>query len=588
MTTNENGYVEVDDGEVKIKNPQGLGRYPRIEAGKNVELFIEGNLIKDEVVVSEEVEDKITIKIKKVDAKKELNLEINADKTKAFLKINIRAEQKLKLKDIAPANKLTIQTKVISETYPEVKKEEIEKLLNDYNICYGIKKDKINEIVNKKRNYENKYLIAEGKKAIKGKDAKIIKTKSFKEHKEKTFNTIESFEAGEVICFKKEAIPGKKGINIFNEEIPPPPVRNITLKAGDNVEIEDNNKKAVALKGGQPKIIEHKNTAIIKIVQQYVIDGDIDKNTGNIKYEGDLLVNGDIKDYFNVKVGHDLKVTGNIANTEVKTNGNVYIKNNIISSNLQIGNYLNPKIIDLLNSIIKKLENLNLALEEILGEASKRKLNKDVYKVGKIIKLLLENKFENLSAKILKVNDKIDKDHFLKKDLEKISPLLKNTNKLAKLKSEKIFIDFKNTILNTLKEREESKDILNIYTGYIQNSTININGSVFINKLGCYNSNIEAKNCIVVRNNSGFLKGGNYTASNLIYVDKAGNNLGKTHFTIGKRLYIKEATGTLIINSEQDRKVYDRGRKNINLKVNEFGKIIKAKTKPKINNNCED
>ena len=70
------------------------------------------------------------------------------------------------------------------------------------------------------------------------------------------------------------------------------------LVASKNVNLSPDGLKAIALKSGQPKIRKKENEVIVKVVKQYILEGDIDKNTGNIKYEGDLLVKGNIKDYF--------------------------------------------------------------------------------------------------------------------------------------------------------------------------------------------------------------------------------------------------------------------------------------------------
>ncbi|SIR40009.1 FapA family protein [Halanaerobium kushneri] len=580
---NKDGIVYLENGNLTIINPEGLGRYPRITAGKNVEIYINGEKENKEVVVSQDIEELIELKIKQTNKSKELNIKVSRNKLKAYLLIDLIPEQKLEIKDKEPANHIKIETKSQKKVYPKISKTEILELLDYYNISYGINHDQISKIMTQKGNLNGEYLIAEGKKAKKGENAQVIKSEKYKQRDENLFNVIDSIEKGETICYKKKAVEGEYGMNIFSDRISPPPVKNIELKAGKNVQLTKDNLKAIALEGGQPKLIRRNGTVEVHIYKQYIIKGDVDKHTGNIKYEGDLLVKGDVKDYFNVEVGNDLKVQGNIANAEVKTQGDLYVNNNIIASKLFIGNYLEQEIIISLKKIIHYLEDLNKGVEEILGEASKRKMNLSNFRTGRVLRLLIENKFPELKTLILHVNKSIKSSEQLKKYFQEITPYFKNMANLERIKDEKILSNFKNNLLEFVDFNLEQNGVLNIYTGYIQNSEINIGGSVIINRLGCYNSTIRAKKSIIVKSKPGFLKGGSYQAEEVIFSQAAGSKLSKTYFRIGKQIFIKEALGTLVIKSEKDRKIIEEGSKNINYEVNNFGELVTAGTLPNIN-----
>lgn len=581
---NKDGIVYLENGNLTIINPEGLGRYPRITAGENVEIYIDGERENKEVVVSQDVEDLIEFKIKIVKKSKKIDIDITNDKLKAYLIIEIVPEQRLELKDTAePANQIKIGTESKEEIFPEVSKEEIIEFLNLNNISHGIKHDYLNQILTQDGNLSGKYLIAEGKKAEKGQNAEIIKSEKYKNNEENFFNVIDSIDKGEAICYKKEAVKGKAGVNVFSENILPPSVKDLKLVAGRNVQLTKDGLKAVALEGGQPKLIRRRSKVEAHIYKQYIIKGDVDKYTGDIKYDGDLLVKGDVNDYFNVEVGNDLKVQGNISNAEVKTRGDLYVNNNIIASKLYIGNYLEREIVTDLNKIVRRLENLQKAVEEILGEASKRKLNLNNFRTGKVLRLLIENKFPELKKIILRVDDKTNNIEQLKKHFQEITPYFNNMANLERITDESIFYKFKDDLIEFIDLNLNQSGLLNIYAGYIQNSQINIGGSVIINRLGCYNSTIKAKKSIIVKNKSGFLKGGSYQAEEIIFAQEAGSKLSKTNFRVGEQIFIKKALGTLIIKSDKDRKIIEAGTNNINFKVNDFGQLIAASNLPNIN-----
>ena len=580
---NKDGAVYIENGKLHVIDPQGLGRYPRITASENVDLYIDGQKENNEIVVSKNVEDLIEFKINTVQKKKDLKIKISSDKLKAYLIVDIIPEQNIEIKDTEEKNHITIETISKNITYPVIKKKEIMDLLNKNNISYGIKHDQINNLTYRKEDLSGKYIIAEGKEVKLGKNAKIIKNDKYKNLKDNMFNVIDSIDKGEIICYKKEAKPGKPGINVFSEKISPPNVKDIKLQAGKNVKLTEDSLKAIALISGQPKIIKRRYTAKITINKQYIIDGDVDKHTGNIKYDGDLLVKGDITDYFNVDVGNDLKVNGNIANSEVKNQGNLYVKNNIIASKLYIGNYLENGTVKKLKKIIDYIDKLKKAVEEILGEASKRKMNVNNFRTGRVIRLLIENKFKELKPLILKIYKDIDDKNKLNKYFKEILPYFKNPTNLEIDSDETVIYEFGNNLRDFLDSHLDNNGLLNIYAGYIQNSEIKIGGSVIIDRLGFYNSKINAKGSIIANSKSGFIKGGNYQADEIIYAQEAGSHLGKTHFRIGEQIFIKKALGTLIIKSDRDKRLIDGGTKNINYKVDKFGKLVQANRLPNMN-----
>lgn len=524
---NKDGVVYLKNGKLNITDPEGLGRYPRIKTGENVRIYINGKKEGKELVVNQDLADKIEFKFESITANKELKIEISDDKLKAYLIISLTPRQQLILKDTEASNHIVVETESKAKVYPDLDKKEIIDLLDYHDIKFGIKHDYINQIVAASDDLSGEYLVA--------------------------------------------------------EEISPPLVKDIELIAGKNVQIINNGLKAIALEGGQPQLIKRNSKVEVYVHKQYIISSDVDKYTGHIKYDGDLLVKGNVQDHFNVSVGSKLKVGGNIANAEIKTNGDLFVKNNIIASKLYIGNYLEKKVIANMKKIISDIENLKIAVEEIIGEASKREMDVSSFRTGKVIRLLVENKFKSLKNLIINTNKEIDKADKIKEKFEEVTPYFTNIANLERIKDERFLYEFKENLKEILTSQIESKGLLNIFAGYIQNSEIKIGGSVIISRSGCYNSTIKAKGSIFARNKLGFVKGGEYQAEEIIYTQSAGSQLGRTNFILGKQIFIKEALGTLVIKSEKDRIVIDPGQKNINYKVDKFGKLVQSDKLPNIN-----
>src|SRR5690554_401819 len=233
---NSDGLVWVEDGQLKIEVPRGLGRYPRISAGKNIELYVDGErLSEDEEIV---INSKNQVKIRGINGEKRFDyrIAISEDNMKAYLIIEIKPYTEYRVVDTSPASFLMIKAELIEESYPEIPVKEIKAEIKKMGISYGIREEELNRALNTRKS--GKYLIAEGEKTKEGKDARIILVKNKKLDYDNAFNEIESFAIGEVIAVKTPAITGTPGVNVLGEKIKPPEPRDFELIAGDGVSLD--------------------------------------------------------------------------------------------------------------------------------------------------------------------------------------------------------------------------------------------------------------------------------------------------------------------------------------------------------------
>jgi uncharacterized protein (DUF342 family) len=63
--------------------------------------------------------------------------------------------------------------------------------------------------------------------------------------------------------------------------------------------------------------------SVIEVHEGFVIDGDVDYSTGNVKYEKSVTVSGDVKSGFSIECGGDLQVHGTIEDATVRVGGNL-------------------------------------------------------------------------------------------------------------------------------------------------------------------------------------------------------------------------------------------------------------------------
>ncbi len=122
------------------------------------------------------------------------------------------------------------------------------------------------------------------------------------------------------------ATPGKSGLDVFGRVVPPVPGQELTLEAGENVQMDPDGRTFIALCDGEPKL-ENGTLWVDPILH---IKHDIDFSTGNIRFSGSVNVKGDIKDLFTVQTGGDLEVGGTIEAAVVECGGSLKVTRGIL------------------------------------------------------------------------------------------------------------------------------------------------------------------------------------------------------------------------------------------------------------------
>ncbi|MFP4020992.1 MAG: flagellar assembly protein A [Halanaerobium sp.] len=578
---NNDGTVEIRQGKILVSDPEGNGRYARIKAGEGIEIYLNGERLKEEGVVF--ADSKLEIEKKTQELKKELSLELENNAMQAYLNIELESSYQLKVKDHPPVNLLEVEAEIINEEIPEIKKSEISILLLKNRVRYGVKEEVIKKII--ERNEAGRYLIAEGKKVKKGRDAKIEAVEKEERSLTRNFNCITSFSVGEVVAEKIPAVPGEDGLNVQKEKIKAPPVKDYQLTAADGIKLIEDNMKAVALEAGRPKIEKKKDKFVVSIVPQYVINGDVDKKTGNIKYEGDLIVQGGIFDYFDVRIGNNLQVKKSIAGCKASVDGDVLVKENIVHSEITAGLFLPTELINRIKKLHEQLQLLLQAVEEILGAAKERMgfLEKNM-QLGRILRLLLTDKFKELPPLVSKLAEEMEEFNLEWKaasTLKELHSEFKGYKKILRIKNTELFEELKKE-LREIIDSQENLNESHVYAEYIQNSEITASGNVVIMKKGCYNSIIHSGKNIINLVGKGFIKGGEYFAQKYIYLKEVGSSLSVTDFNIGKGIYIKHSEGNTRITAPNDLLFIDKPRSNIYLEVNDKGLLEQKSGVPDI------
>lgn len=207
--------------------------------------------------------------------------------------------------------------------------------ISEAGIIYGLDNEVIKQIC-EERDYNVKYAIAKGLEVVEGKDGYLkyyfnTSPKSYKpkllENGEVDFKELSLFRIVEKDQLLIEAIPkieGTEGINVIGEVTSPRKVNETPIfPKGSNIYISQDGKKLKAKIKGSLSFIKNK----LSISEVLLIKGDVGTSTGNIDFNGAVLVEGNVSTGFKIIAEGDIDIKGSVEGSEITSAGSVYIQN---------------------------------------------------------------------------------------------------------------------------------------------------------------------------------------------------------------------------------------------------------------------
>lgn len=202
-------------------------------------------------------------------------------------------------------------------------------------VKYGIKAESIMQFM-RDRIYCTNILLAEGKPIIQGTDAVIHYTFSSKKSAKPKVNEdgsvdfhqldiISHVNDGDLIAELTPAYIGELGIDVYGNKVKPEKVTKLSLKYGPNINISDDKCKLYATVSGHVSLEGDK----VVVSNTYEVPSDVDTSTGDINYDGNVTIKGNVITGFVVKAKGDIVVEGVVEGAELYAEGQIILKRGI-------------------------------------------------------------------------------------------------------------------------------------------------------------------------------------------------------------------------------------------------------------------
>jgi len=432
MDENRNGYFQIDikDGATFINLYGSKGSGSPVDM-KELEDYLNLHRISYEKVPL----------FNAVSANKDQNVRLNREKT---YEIN----ETMSLKPSSDGMKLT------ARFYPPTAKGtlmDLNEIKGDMKAGY-YKVEPDEDVINgffKDRRYCTDYVIAVGEPVVEGKDGYVeycfdtnpLAKPKLNEDGSVDFHALSLVHAcakGQVLAKLHKEVEGQPGMNVFGERIKPKDIKRAVFKHGKDLVISEDGTQLISAVDGHVNLIE--GTVFVSSVLELT---NVDVSTGDVNFEGNVLVTGNVTTGYKLKATGDIEIRGVVEAADVEAGGSISVakgingmtKGNVRAKGNIVTKYINSAVVSsggniqselILNSEVSASDKIHVEGRKgfITGghvrsgnEISAKTIGSEMG-VDTVIEVGIDPELKARFAKLQKENDE------LKKNISRMEPVL--------------------------------------------------------------------------------------------------------------------------------------------------------------------
>lgn len=213
--------------------------------------------------------------------------------------------------------------------------EEVLNFLKEKKVIYEIKTDVIQTMINENIFFKE-ILVAEGVPAKEGKDGYFEyffdvdppKKPITLEDGSIDYNTLGKIELrkeGDLLAEYHPAVPGEEGITVYDSPILPKRVVELKTLKGKGTVLSEDERQYFAARDGKVELKDGK----LNVTELYVIEGDVDATTGDVTFNGDILVKGNVSANVKISAQGSITVNGHVEIATLLAGKDIILRNGV-------------------------------------------------------------------------------------------------------------------------------------------------------------------------------------------------------------------------------------------------------------------
>lgn len=403
-------------------------------------------------------------------------------------------------------------------------------LFKDKDVKYGIDKDMLADLLRNPR--QGTFVIARGQPPKQGKDGYVQYLFTARAAPQDTteenidfreiFN-VPSVYANTVLAVYHPAVKEQDGITVTGLPIPANPVTELSIRAAKGATISEDGLTVTSTINGRPWARKQGRNVLVGVEQVYQHEGDVDIKSGNLRFNGDVVINGNVTENMIVDINGNLRVMGFISRATVRVTGNLEVMKVVTSGKINAGGATASlsKIETHLREIYDDVLGLQAKADLLMKNLQERQQN---VQYGQVIMALLDKQYTGMDKKVQDFIDLVRRyDSKPPRELEQAIGQLAALTGLKALSLPNL-----DGILKSINEAVSfigslSQEPANITANSIWNSEVDATGTIRITGQGAFNSRVSALGAVEV---NGVFRGGEIFARNSIRAREIGGPMG--------------------------------------------------------------
>lgn len=265
----------------------------------------------------------------------ELIRRCNAEQDEFTLEVGERRDGTCKV--TVAADKMSAQLSIAPpQGGSEVSRDQVLQELQAQGVVFGVMEGAIEEALG--AGSCSGLVVARGREPVKGSDTQFVslvpEVKERQPHFEdegvvdyRDLGDIVSVTAGAPLMRRVPATPGEPGENVLGEPLPAVPGNELPFSSTlqGTVQSSEDPDLLVAAIAGQPVLLP--NGVMVEPTISYK---NVDLSSGNIRFEGSVTIEADVKEGMTVRASGDIVVGGVVEGAALEAGGNIEVKGGVI------------------------------------------------------------------------------------------------------------------------------------------------------------------------------------------------------------------------------------------------------------------
>lgn len=531
--------VRLLDG--KIEALFSGGNYPVILPGQHSKVEVNGEQIQERTIISPG--DEVHVSVSDELIPPQFSIQLMEQNMLAMLTFTPGKKVKRTLRDTEFKQKLQIEVDEEIDYYNDIEPQLIVDRLKSLGIQKGLLFPAIKKLTEVVKPYE--IIVARGVPPVEGLDGDLEMHIDYKEKAPgelekidfRELNLIVSVEAGQVIATHIPSIAGTDGSDLLGQVIEANKVKDIVIRTGKNVTQMDYD--IVAEISGRPAIDWREKMVDIDVNPEHYHKGEVDLESGNIRFEGDVRIGGSVQTTMFVGATGTVFIGGAVTKATIHAMKSAIVKGNVFSSTISVGQqeFIIGELTTQLKEILGLLEQIQDAIHSVQVIRGDEGDVLTTSELNHLIRLLLEKKYPTFQE--------LNKN-FIQKVKNNAQQLSEEWTDIAD-KFYSIFVTAQHKELEDTASFgvliEEVQLLVELYgvkmsqalltVPYAINSVLYSSGMIEVTSKGVYHSSVTAGDSIRVK---GVCRGGEIIAAHKISLQETGSvNIVKTVVRTGEQ-----------------------------------------------------